>query len=95
MSRLLIEEGALLLAGLVPATIDHVDATHDCFRSLSPERYSMLSTGERAAHDLAYEMWIGDGPLSRYIINADPTYARTLIAAITVALGPVTLDLAP
>jgi hypothetical protein len=89
-NRLPIYDAALMLATGVPGAISEAGRFH----ALRPDSYARLSTTEKAAHDLAYELWLGNGPLSRYILNADGNYARRLISAITVALGPITLDLA-
>ena len=92
----LMSEAALMLAVVVPGAIVPPPVKGaPYFEALVPEAYNRLSTAEKAAHDLAYELWIGDGPLARYLLNADGPYSRRLISAVTVACGPVTLDLAP
>jgi hypothetical protein len=82
---------AVRVARLVPNVVLDEAADDDTalVRWLEPAEYRSLSTGEQAAYDIARELWIGSGPLARFLIYADQHYAETLLSAITVALGPV------
>jgi hypothetical protein len=81
-----------LLSELVPRTVPHLRPS-GVVAELGPLDYAELSNGERAAYELARDLWNGDGPLARYLIYADAHYANVLLSALTVALGPVLVEL--
>jgi len=76
-------EAAKMIAGLVPgATTDH-----GAFRELRSEEFARLSTGERAAYELATDLYCGSSAISRFCAFADQRFAGVLLGALTVALG--------
>jgi hypothetical protein len=75
-------EAALLVGNLVPDCVQHGYVTE-----LSHEEWLRLSTGERAAYEIAQDLWSGAGGLARFIAFADQKFAGVLMGALTVAMG--------
>jgi len=89
-----MKEGALYLLGaLMPEAIDHRQSG-DFVEVMASDDYWLLSPEDRAIYDLATELATGSGPLARFMLTADGHGARVALCAITVAFGPMTLDLA-
>lgn len=90
----LMKDAALYLMGsLLPEYLEE-RLSGVYLEVLNPVRYARLTTQGKAIYDLAHELWLGNGPLSRFILSADGQGARVLQSAITVACGPITLDMA-
>lgn len=80
-------EAARVVASLVPGLVD--EANDDVlWHVFDHARLDTLSSGERAAYDLARELWLGNGPLARFLIYVDAVSANALMGAVCTALGP-------
>lgn len=91
----LMKEGALyLLEALLPERIDHRQSG-DFVEVLGSDDYYAMPTEDRATYDLATELATGSGPLARFMLTADGHRARVMLCVLTVAAGPITLDIAP
>jgi hypothetical protein len=85
-----VHDAARIVARLVPGMYD---APTDAVVTLTPAGYSRLSTGERAAADLALDLWEGGGPVARLAAFADAPTANAVLTAVHVALGPLLVPL--
>jgi hypothetical protein len=83
---------AILISELVPRGVETLGEL-EVVREFPPSEYDLLSQGERAAYEIARDLWLGDGYLTRFLIYADERYANVLLSALTVALGPVLIPL--
>lgn len=81
-------EAARVVATLVPGLVDERTELVR-WDNFDREAYERLSTGERAAYDLARELWTGGGTLPRFLAYADEVFASRLLSAVHLALSPV------
>lgn len=83
-----MREAALLIGNLVPNCIKNGTVSE-----VSHADFMRLGTGERAAYEIALDLWTGGGTLARFLSYADQRYAGVMIAALTVAAGGVLVPL--
>ena len=81
-----MQDAAWIVATLVPNLVDEHE---EMPRWFTVAEYEQLSSGERAAYDLARDLWTGGGTFPRFLFYVDHERAAVLLSAIHVALSSV------